>query len=77
MKRAAAPPLLAFVCLLLRVTTLRWPGGSGVQFEGWRSQFKSRPTHACLLVGWLLKVQATGECISGTDLLRQLYVLPH
>ena len=28
-------------------------------------------------VCWLLNVPATGECISGTDLLRQLYVLPH
>ena len=28
-------------------------------------------------VGWLLNVPATGECISGTDLLRQFYVLPH
>ena len=33
---------------------------------------------ACLLVvGWLLNVPATGECISGTDLLRQFYVLSH
>ena len=31
----------------------------------------------CLFVGWLLNVPATGYCISGTDLLRQLYVLPH
>ena len=30
------------------------------------------------LVGcWLLNVPATCECISGTDLHRQLYVLPH
>ena len=28
-------------------------------------------------VGCLLNVPATGECISGTDLLRQFYVLPH
>ena len=28
-------------------------------------------------VCWLLNVPATCECISGTDLLRQLYVLPH
>ena len=27
--------------------------------------------------GWLLNVPATWECISGTDLHRQLYVLPH
>ena len=31
----------------------------------------------CLLVGCLLNVPATRECISGTDLLRQIYVLPH
>ena len=33
-----------------------------------------------LFVGWLLNVQATclcSLCISGTDLLRQFYVLPH
>ena len=28
-------------------------------------------------VGWLLNVPATCECISGTDLHRQFYVLPH
>ena len=28
------------------------------------------------VVGWLLNVSATCYCISGTDLLRQLYVLP-
>ena len=35
---------------------------------------------ATLKVGWfveLLNVPATCECISGTDLLRQFYVLPH
>ena len=31
----------------------------------------------CLFVGWLLNVQATCQCISGTDLLRQVYMLPH
>ena len=30
-----------------------------------------------LFVGWWLNVPATCECISGTDLLRQFYVLPH
>ena len=30
-----------------------------------------------LFVGWLLNVPATCECISGVDLLRQFYVLPH
>ena len=29
------------------------------------------------VVGWLLNVPATGECISGMDLLGQFYVLPH
>ena len=29
------------------------------------------------VVCWLLIVPATCECISGTDLLRQFYVLPH
>ena len=31
----------------------------------------------CLFVCWLLSIPATCECISGTDLLRQFYVLPH
>ena len=30
-----------------------------------------------LLVACLLGVSATCECISGMDLLRQFYVLPH
>ena len=30
-----------------------------------------------VVVGWLLNVPATCECISGSDLLRQFYVLPH
>ena len=30
-----------------------------------------------VVVCWLLNVPATCECISGTDLLRQVYVLPH
>ena len=30
-----------------------------------------------VVVVCLLNVPATCECISGTDLLRQLYVLPH
>ena len=31
----------------------------------------------CLFVCWLFNVPATCECISGTDLLNQFYVLPH
>ena len=34
-------------------------------------------TKLCETVCWLLNVPATCECISGTDLLRQFYVLPH
>ena len=30
-----------------------------------------------IVVCWLLNVPATCECISGTDLHRQFYVLPH
>ena len=30
-----------------------------------------------VVVSWLLKVPATCECISGTDLLGRFYVLPH
>ena len=30
-----------------------------------------------VVVCWLLNVPATCKCISGTDLLRQFYVLPH
>ena len=39
--------------------------------------FFPSPVGVCLLVGWLPNVPATGECISGTDLLRQFYVLSH
>ena len=30
-----------------------------------------------LFVCWLFNVPATCECVSGADLLRQFYVLPH
>ena len=42
-----------------------------------RKSGKVRRKQVCLLVGWLLNVPATCQCISGTDPLRQLYVLPH
>ena len=35
------------------------------------------PLLLVVVVGWLLNVPATCECISGTDLLRQFYMLPH
>ena len=34
-------------------------------------------SHRAVVVYWLLNVPATCECISGMDLLRQFYVLPH
>ena len=34
-------------------------------------------TMVIVFVCWLLNVPATCGCISGTDLLRQFYVLPH
>ena len=49
------------------VTDMTWPGTSGSD---------TRSAAQELFVGWLLNVPATGLCISGTDLLRQLYVLP-
>ena len=36
-----------------------------------------RLTRQTAFVGWLLNVAATCQCISGTDLHRQFYVLPH
>ena len=42
----------------------------------WRRRVKDW-NDSNLFVCWLLNVPATGECISGTDLLRQLYVLSH
>ena len=43
--------------------------------EGQRERERERERER--FVRWLLNVPATGECISGTDLLRQLCVLPH
>ena len=37
----------------------------------------NKQTWTQLFACWLLNVPATGECISGTDLLRQFCVLPH
>ena len=42
-----------------------------------RRHWRPSWTKACLFVCWLLIVPATCECISGTDLHRQFYVLPH
>ena len=50
--------------------------GGGVQSEK-ESKGERVGERVCLFVGWLLNVPATCECISGTDLLRQFYVLSH
>ena len=45
---------------------------------GWGNEFKEEEEEeVCLFVGWFLNVPATCQCISGTDLLRQVNVLPH
>ena len=50
---------------------------SNVGFTSEVSDYLVVHTGPGLFVGWLVNVPATGECISGTDLLKQLYVLPH
>ena len=46
--------------------------------NGWIKNGEPRDIAGVLLfVVWLLNVPATCECISGTDLHRQFYVLPH
>ena len=52
------------------VRTLRVP-------PQWRGEGENRGLFVCLFVGWLLNIPATCKCISGTDLHRQFYVLPH
>ena len=42
-----------------------------------RKAMKQRREGRGLFLCWLLNVPATCECISGMDLLRQFYVLPH
>ena len=44
--------------------------------DGWNASLLCCK-YLMFVVCWLLSVPATCECISGTDLLRQLYVLPH
>ena len=46
-------------------------------FFGKRKVKPSPSDNNVVVVGWLLNVPATCECILGTDLLRQFYVLPH
>ena len=42
-----------------------------------RSSSRRKLYTKTVVVCWLFNVPATCECISGTDLLRQFYVLPH
>ena len=53
------------------------PAVAAMDTIGWFGLVLWRDLFVCLFVGWLLNVPATCECISGTDLLRQFYVLPH
>ena len=52
--------------------------GRGRERERERGRERERKRErVCVGACWLLNIQATCECITGTDLLRQLYVLPH
>ena len=48
---------------------------NSVAFSNWCSTLSCVCFWLFNVVGWLLNVPATCECISGTDLLRQFYVL--
>ena len=50
---------------------LEWQNLLTVNFVDFQKAFEN------IVVCWLLNDPATCECISGTDLLRQFYVLPH
>ena len=61
-----------------------WGGGWGRGGGEKRGSLTDRPRHTdadrdgrVVVVCWLLNVPATCKCVSGTDLLRQFYVLPH
>ena len=41
-----------------------------------KKKMMNKKIFVCLFC-WLLDVSVTGLCLSGTDLLMQLYVLPH
>ena len=58
----------------------RWGGRARSRGRGREKGDKSRRMVARdqrIAIGWLLNVPSTCWCISGTDLLRQFYVLPH
>ena len=77
-KSAADWILYASVMLVGQHRRKEW-GGTGIYHSlntiGSATQFQLVAKHG--IVCWLLNVPATCECISGTDLLRQFYVLPH
>ena len=50
----------------------RMGGGEDGRRRGWEEERTARHNFC-----WLLIVPATCECISGTDLHTQFYVLPH
>ena len=53
-------------------------GGGRRQKDSDRDGGKNREADRDIfVVCWLLNVPATCECISGTDLLGQVYLLPH
>ena len=63
-----------------------WPSSSHARIklpthlQGWVTPVLANKASLALtpeFVGWLLNVPATCQCISGTDLHRQFYVLPH
>ena len=49
----------------------------GGDLEGGGKEEEKEEEEEDVVVCWLLNVPATCSCISGTDLLRQFYVLPH
>ena len=60
-----------------RTEDLAWPGTQKKKQKMCNETITSLDDATLLFAGWLLYVPATGSCISGTDLLRQFYVLPH
>ena len=84
-------PFTLMLVFYLRMACMAWKlvtytgkrGGGGLGWGGvewaWGAGGGRRKGElwGWLFVGWLLNVPATCECISGTDLLRQFYVLPH
>ena len=62
------------VCPLASASVGLW---QGIHLQRGSSPLSLMEPYQSLFVCWLFNVPATGYCISGTDLLRQFYVLPH